>query len=107
LEIRTAPILIDALIVSDCWLKAKTLSRPTGVSKSQNNKMPSTEATTILCFEVPVVFTYHFFQPEPKVIKRRMDWAKLRKTGKNKINKNGGKKGIKTVTKTSQESKKN
>jgi hypothetical protein len=36
-----------------------------------------------------------------------MDWAKLRKTGKNKMNKNVSKKGIKTVTKTSQVSKKN
>jgi hypothetical protein len=44
--------------VSDCWLKAKTLSRPTGVHKSQNNKMSSTEATTIFCFKVLVVFTY-------------------------------------------------
>jgi len=55
---------MDAGVVSDCWLKANTLSRPTGVSKSQNNKMSSTEATTILCFEVLVVFTYlSFFQP--------------------------------------------
>jgi hypothetical protein len=34
-----------------------------------------------------------------------MDQAKLRKTGKNKMNKNGGKKEIKIVTKTSQERK--
>jgi hypothetical protein len=53
---RTAPILTDVVAVSDCWLKAKTLSRPTAVPKSQNNKMSSTEATTIFCFEVLVVF---------------------------------------------------
>ena len=93
--------------MSDCWLEAMTLSRPTGVPKSQN-KTSSTETTTILCFEVLVVFTYlPFFQPQPQVIKRRVDMAKLRKTGNNKMNKNGGKKEIKTVTKTNQERKKN
>jgi len=108
LEIHAAPILTDAVVVSDCWLKAKTLSRPSDVPKSQKNKMSSTEATAILCFEVLVVFTYlPFFQPQPLIIKRRIDLAKLRGRGKNKMNKNGGKKEIKTVTKTSQERKKN
>jgi len=74
LEIRTAPILTDAVAVSDCWLEAKTLSGPTGVPKSQKNKKSSTEATAILCFEVLVVFTYlPFFQPQLQVIKCRMD----------------------------------
>jgi len=48
-----------------------------------------------LYFEVPVVFTYlPFFQPQLQVIKRRMDWAKLRNRGKNKMNENGGEKEI-------------
>ena len=61
-------------ISSVCWLKAMTVSCPTGVPKSQNNKMSSTEATTIFCFEVLVVFTcLPFFQPQPQIIKRRTD----------------------------------